>query len=153
MSRRLVVALVMVLVAQNTFAGEFERIAAAIDSRPGVSRVWIPFFGLARAAVRVVRPKGVHDIQLVTFDGSGLEDWRAIESAALSGRGRFTPVVRSHEKNGDTSVILMRPIDAQRVEMIVLAKDGEDTVLVRLDVDADVAAREIDHREVTVSLH
>lgn len=150
--RRILVAVVMLFVAQSTFAGEFEQIAAAIASRPGVSRVWIPFFGLARAAVRVARPKGVHDIQLATFEGNGLHDWSSIERAALSGGARFTPVIRSKEKGGDNTLILMRPLTRDRVEMIVLAKDGEDTVLVRLDVDADVAAREIDHGDVTLSL-
>src|SRR5688500_11299116 len=69
-TKRFGLAAVLLSVLALPMQGEFADVARAIDSQRGVSRIWIPFLGLARAAVRVVEPKGVHDFQLATFSGA-----------------------------------------------------------------------------------
>lgn len=147
MTKRLVAALVVLAVAVPMYA-DFGAVARAIDAEKGVKRVWIPFLGIARLAVRVIHPEGVRDFQLVTFEGTDNVDpdrLRLLMEQKL-GKG-FTPLVRVwSKKNGkkEWSFIYVRPHGRDRMELVILASDDEDTALVRVDVDAEVLARELD---------
>lgn len=146
MTKRIAAALVALAVSLPLYA-DFASLAKAIDSKAGVKRVWIPFLGVARFAVRVVQPEGVRDFQLATFSGTDNVDPRELQSLMRSKIGPgFTPLVqvwsRKHGKK-EWSFIYARPHANGRVEMVVLAQDDEETVLVRVDVDADVLAREL----------
>jgi hypothetical protein len=122
---------------------DFSSLARAVSRRPGVSRVWIPFLGLARAAVWVVSPKGVHDFQLVTFEGKGLNDAATFAALMQQHVRDYQPMVRVRERNGDFSYIYVKPGKGDRMELIVFSHDKENTVLVRVEVDAKVVASEI----------
>jgi hypothetical protein len=137
-------ALLVIIAAQPVYAG-FAEVARAIDSKKGVSRVWIPFLGVARLAVRLVAPEGIHDFQLVTFEGADKVDPKELQGImrAKIGAG-FTPLVQVwSRKSSEWSFIYARPAPDGRIELIVLAHDDEDTVLVRVEVDARVIAREL----------
>jgi hypothetical protein len=55
-------------------------------------------------------------------------------------------------KSNDWSFIYARPSKrADRLELLILAHDKADTVLVRVDVDADMIARELKDRPRHVS--
>ena len=62
MTKRAALALLAFLVVAVPMRADFAAIAHAIDSHPGVKRVWIPFLGVARFAVWVVRPEGVKEV-------------------------------------------------------------------------------------------
>ncbi|HEX7707153.1 MAG TPA: hypothetical protein VF701_11910 [Thermoanaerobaculia bacterium] len=145
MTKRLLAALLAVSLTVPLYA-DFASIARAIDAQHGVKRVWIPFLGLARAAVRVTQPQGVRDFQLVTFKGTGGLDGQHLSSLVRSKIAPgFQPLVQVwSRKSGDRSFIYARPHpNGNRVELIIVAQDGEETVLVRVDVDADVIARQL----------
>lgn len=152
--RLLLAALLMVSVALPLHA-DFNAVARAIDSQDGVSRIWIPFLGVARAVVWVVQPEGVRDFQLVTFRNRGDVDPRELQEImrAKAGAG-FKPLVQvwSRQSN-EWSFIYAKPsADGNRIELMVLAHDNdEQTVLVRVDVDANVLARELSERPRHVS--
>jgi len=133
---------------------DFASIAKAIDAQSGVRRIWIPFLGIARMAVRVVAPEGIHDFQLVTFEGADQLDPRKLQDIvqAKAGAG-FVPLVRTWSRNsGEWSFIYARPsARGDRLELIVLAHDDENTVLVRVDVDADKIAQELREKPREVS--
>jgi hypothetical protein len=145
MNRRLAAAaLLLFVIAQPLHAG-FAEVAQAIDSQRGVSRIWIPFLGVARFAVRLVAPEGIHDFQLVTFEGADNVDPKELQKImrAKIGPG-FSPLVQVwSRKSSEWSFIYARPSADGRVELVVLAHDNEDTVLVRVDVDAVKLAREL----------
>jgi hypothetical protein len=144
-SRLAVAALLLTILAQPAHAG-FAEVANAIDSQRGVSRVWIPFLGVARFAVRLVAPEGIHDFQLVTFEGTDGVDPKELQAImrAKIGAG-FTPLVQVwSRKSREWSFIYARPGAGNRMELVVLAHDDENTVLVRVDVDAVVLARELE---------
>jgi hypothetical protein len=145
MTKRLAAAaLLLVVVAQPLHAG-FAEVAHAIDSQRGVSRIWIPFLGVARFAVRLVAPEGIHDFQLVTFKGADNVDPKELQKIlrAKIGPG-FSPLVQVwSRKSSEWSFIYARPGADGRIELVVLAHDNEDTVLVRVDVDAVKLAREL----------
>ena len=148
MTKRLAAGLVLViaLVLAQPAHADFASVARAIDSQQGVSRVWIPFLGVARFLVRVVQPEGVHDFQLVTFEGAGRVDPKTLGNIlrAQAGPG-FVPLVQVwSRRSNEWSFIYARPSGrADRLELMILARDGSDTALVRVDVDANVIAREL----------
>lgn len=145
MNKRLLVAAALCLaITRPLFAG-FSDIARAIDSKHGVSRVWIPFLGIARVAVRMIEPEGVRDFQLVTFEGGDKLDPRELQQImrAKIGAG-FTPIVQVRSKKSEWSFVYAKPSrDGKTFELVVLAHDQADTVLVRIELDSDVFAREI----------
>lgn len=146
MQKRLVAAaLFLSLVAQPMYAG-FADVARAIDSHRGVNRVWIPFLGLARFAVWIVQPKGVHDFQLATFEGAGNFDASELQQILHTKIGAgYQPLVRSWSRRSrDWSFVYVKPVkDSKRLDVVVLSRDGKDTVLVRVELDAEVVAREL----------
>lgn len=146
MQKRLVAAALFLAVAAQPMYAGFSDVARAIDSRRGVNRVWIPFLGLARFAVWVVQPKGVHDFQLATFEGAGNFDARELQQILHTKIGPgYQPLVRTWSKRSrDWSFIYVKPAqNSKRLELVVLSRDGEDTVLVRVEVDAEIVAREL----------
>ncbi len=145
MTKRLLAAALLFAIATPLHAG-FADIARAIDSKKGVSRVWIPFLGIARVAVRAIGPEGVHDFQLVVFEGGDKLNPHELQQMMRTKVGEgFMPLVqvRSRRSN-EWSFIYAKPHpNGKRFELVVLAHDDEDTVLVRVEVDADALAREL----------
>jgi hypothetical protein len=125
---------------------DFASIARAIDAQHGVSRVWIPFLSIARVAVRLAEPEGVHDFQLAVFEGTENADPREMHRIlrAKIGAG-FVPLVQARsKKSNEWSFIYARPSEkSDRLELVILVRDDEETVLVRIDVDANKVAQEI----------
>lgn len=144
-SKRFFAATLVLMMALPAF-GDFNRIVRAIDSHSGVNRVWIPFLGVARVLVRSIQPKGIHDFQLATFEGADDLDPRALQALVESKLEKgFMPLVQVWSKKSDEwSFIYARP-RGDRIELMVLSHDDEDTVLVRVDVDAEIIARELNH--------
>jgi hypothetical protein len=154
MSKRVAAALLLLTAVALPLHADFDSIARAIDSQQGVKRIWIPFLGLARFAVWVVSPEGVHDFQLATFEGGDEVDPHALHDIMRTQAGAgFVPLVQVwSRKSNEWSFIYARPSTrSDRFELMILTHDSSDTVLVRVDVDASIIARELrDHpRHVT----
>ncbi|HEV7763654.1 MAG TPA: hypothetical protein VGQ76_01510 [Thermoanaerobaculia bacterium] len=154
MIKRIAVAALLFAAFALPLHADFAAVARAIDNQNGVDRVWIPFLGIARAVVRVVQPEGVHDFQLVTFTNERDVDPKKLQDILQEKAGPgYRPLVQVRSKrSGDWSFIYAKPSrNANRMELLVLTHDGEETVLVRVDVNAAVLARELGERprEVT----
>ena len=150
MIKRLLLATLLIAAFALPLHADFNAVARAIDSQDGVSRIWIPFLGVARAVVWVVQPEGVRDFQLVTFRNRGDVDPRELGEImrAKAGAG-FKPLVQVwSRRSNEWSFIYAKPsADGNRIELMVLAHDNdEQTVLVRVDVDANVLARELSEK-------
>ena len=154
MIKRLLAVLLVLAVTVPMYA-DFGAVARAIDAEKGVKKVWIPFLGVARLAVRLVHPEGVRDFQLATFEGTDNVDPARLQQLMQEKLGKgFVPLVRVWSKKGgkkaEWSFIYVRPRGGDRIELVILAHDDEDTALVRVDVDAAVLARHLDEpRSVT----
>ena len=144
---------VLLLVLTVPLHADFSTVASAIDGHRGVKRIWIPFLGLARMVAWVASPKGVHDFQLATFEGADRLDPRELQRilAEKAGPG-FQPLVRTWSRRSkEWSFIYARPRpNGTRVELMILAHDNDDTVLIRVDVDTKIMAREL-HNPRTVA--
>ncbi len=153
MIKRLIFVVFVATIALPLHA-DFSDVARAIDRKDGVSRIWIPFLGVARAVVWVASPKGVHDFQLVTFKSDGNVDPRELHEIIRTKAGKgFTPLVQVwSRRSGEVSFIYAKPSkEGTRMELMILAHDDEETVLVRVEVDAEVLARELGDRPRNVT--
>lgn len=132
---------------------DFASIARAIDGHHGVKRVTIPFLGLARVVLWVAHPEGVHDFQLATFEGGHNIDPAELQGILVSQmEPGYKPLVRVWSRRSkEWSFIYAKPAEnGTRIELMVLTHDNSDTVLVRVDVDANVLAKELgDPRNVS----
>lgn len=150
MTKRLAAALLLVTITLPLHAGGFHAVARALDSQKGVKKIWIPFLGVARFAVRMVHPEGVRDFQLAVFKGAENVDPATLQQIMRDKIGAgFSPLVqvwsRKKSNSGEFAFIYARPHGNDRIELVILAHDDEDTALVRVDVNAEQLARELDH--------
>jgi hypothetical protein len=149
MSRRIAIAALFLLALTALPArADFNDVARGVSAKLGVKKVYIPFLGLARFAVWMASPTGVHDFQLATFEGGKDVNPHDLKQLmhAKAGKG-FMPLVQvwSKRNGGEWSFIYARPAKrGTRIELLVLARDGNDTTLVRVDVDAAIVARHIE---------
>lgn len=147
MTKRLLFAL-LILTVTLPAAADFAAVARALDRKSGVKRIYIPLLGLARFAVRVVQPEGVNDFQLATFEGTDNVDPRELQLMMRDKLGAgFKPLVQVWSKKSgkkEWSFIYARPRgNGENIEVVILAHDNEDTVLVRVDVNARVLAQQL----------
>ena len=153
-TKRAFAAALLLLAALPMYA-DFNAIASAIESHRGVHRVWVPGLGLARFFVWMIRPEGVHDFQLVTFEGAGRLDPRELHDilAAKIDPG-FSPLAKVwSRKSQEWSFVYARPRpNSGRIELVVLTHDDENTVLVRVDVDAVRLARNLNNPRSVVHI-
>ncbi|HEY0593984.1 MAG TPA: hypothetical protein VGF40_19590 [Thermoanaerobaculia bacterium] len=128
------------LLAAAALAGcassEFSTLVRAAASEPGVRRQRVPMLGLARTTVRVMHPQGVRDFQMAVFETDGSAASERLDLAiAEVGRG-WTPMIRVASADGERSTVWART-SGSGMEMLVLARDGEESVIVRFEMDAD----------------
>src|SRR5437667_12532387 len=70
--RKLTFLLIVMILAGtgiSVFGREFDKLVNRIESQYKVKKTHIPFLGLAGLAVKIVRPAGVKEFKLATFDG------------------------------------------------------------------------------------
>jgi hypothetical protein len=130
---------VFALISAKPALADFNAVVRAIESRYGVKQTWIPFFGLARLAIRVAHPEGVDDLQLATFEHASLGDVREVEALVRQYAGEgFRPLVQVHStRNGECTLIYARPVGGDRVALLIFAHDRDDTTLLNVTVSTD----------------
>jgi len=133
-------ALAILLLAALPLRADFDTVAGALLRKPGVTRQWIPGLGIARAAVFIARPSGVHDFQLAVFHGVGRDADIIALMRQHAGR-EFRPLVVVRERR-ESSAIYAHVISDAVIEILILTNDGEETTLVRTVLDADEVARQ-----------
>ena len=143
MSGRLILLALAVLLAFPAQA-DFGDIARALDTRLG-ARTWIPFLGIGRLMVRTVRPNGIHDFQLAVFEKTKANIHpRDLEQLVERGVEKgFVPLVRVRSNRSGESVFIWARPKKECLELIILAHERNETVLVRVDANAETVAREL----------
>ncbi len=135
-------AVVSALPAATAHAG-FHEVVSAIEARGGHQSGVAPLFGLVRMAVWIAHPSGVHDLQLAIWEDKSFDlNGRDIEPLLRAKAGDYRPIVAARSRNGEWSFIYARP-HGNLVDMLVVAHDTSDTVVVRTVVEPERLAREI----------
>ena len=138
MSKRVLLVLTLVFAAASAHA-DFDALVRAVESSPGLHRIWMPGLGFVRLAVRMVHPEGVHDFQLARFSGAGDINFEQVIKSS-----RVEPIIRTRERNGEMAFVWARPLKGDLIEMLVLAHDPNDeTVVVRAVVSGEMLAKEL----------
>jgi len=136
MKRALLIMLALLAIAVPLRA-DFDSVVSAIEETSGLHRVSIPFMGLARVALWMVKPHGIHDFQLATWEGTMPVD--RVSAAAIirrsAGRG-YSPVIETvSSRTGEWAFIYARP-HGHDVDLLIVSHDHSDTAVVRAVVDA-----------------
>ena len=147
MTKRALIA-ISLLIALPLYA-DFGSIERALRAKIGAP-TWIPGLGIARFASNIVHPNGVHDFQLAVFEHGGFDGEEAAQLLAREAAG-FTQLVHARSRN-EWTFIYSRPGKGDRVELLILSSDSDETVLVRCDVDAEAFARSMDQPERLASM-
>ena len=143
---------VALLLCAIPIRADYDAVLAALEQRHHRAATTVPMLGLARFAVWIVHPNGIHDFRLATFEHSELRD--AGDMAALvrakAGAG-FHPLIDVRStKRGEWTVVLAQPLGAKLMRLLVFTHDHEDTTLVQADVDMQLFAERMD-RPVTIA--
>jgi len=134
---------VSLLIALPLYA-DFGSIERALQARIGAP-TWIPGLGFARLASNIVHPDGVHDFQLAVFEHGGMDGEEAAQLLSREAAG-FTQLVHVRSRH-EWTFIYSRPGKGDRMELLILTSDREQTVLVRCDLDAEAFAKSMDKPE------
>jgi len=137
MKRALLITLTFLATAVPLHA-DFNSVVSAIEETSGLHRVSIPFMGLARVALWMVKPKGIYDFQIATWEGAVPVD-RANAATIIrrsAGRG-YSPVIESvSSRTGEWAFIYARPHGKHAIDLLIVSHDHSDTAVVRAVVDA-----------------
>jgi len=139
MKIRRTIAIALFFAALPLYA-DFSAVVREVQSRTGLHRVYVPFLGLARFAVWIIHPKGVHDIELATFEGNSHDtDGRFIGDLLLKNAGPgFRPLVRvqSNKHGGEWTYIYARPT-GELFELMIATYEGREATVVHAVVDIE----------------
>jgi hypothetical protein len=151
MTKRIsLLALIALTLCALPLRADFDQLARTVERRSGAKRISIPFFGVARFVVHVTHLKGVHDVQLATFEGGSFRE-AVLEAKDVLGDG-FRPLVRVHSKReGESTMVYARPAGGDLMTLLIFNADGDDTTLVQVTVDAERVARELVEPELMAS--
>ena len=138
----------MTLLSVQPLCADFNAVLHAFESRYGVRPTWIPFFGLARLAIRISHPQCVADLQLATFKHARFGDVREVEGLVRQYAGDgFRPLVQVHStKSGECTLIYARPAGHDQIALLIFAHDRDDTTLLNVVVNADRLQEAVSHR-------
>jgi hypothetical protein len=150
MKQRVLFSVAVVALFALPMRGGFDEVVDAILRTSGLHRTPVPFFGLARFAVRVAHPHGVHDIQLATFEGAGTVDRRDVAAILRDSiRDGYHPIVQTRSnRDGQFTFIFARP-DGSVIDMLIVTHDHKDTTVVRAVVDGDIFAKEVNGEHIS----
>lgn len=144
--RRLALPLIFAgLLAASLFgcaSSDFTTLVAAIEAEPGVHRQYIPMLGVARTGVRVLHPGGVRDFRLAVFNHAGPRGNPELNRAvdAITERG-WMPMVKVRQADGEQATIWLREAGSDQVEMLIVAREARESVVVQLEIDAATFAQ------------
>lgn len=117
-------------------SSEFSKLVRAVDDEPGTRRQYIPMLSLARTGVRSIHPHGVRDFQLAVFQTEGVAASARLDAAMREAGAGWTPMVRVARADGERTSVWARPSNGA-MEMLVLAHEPGESVIVRLEMDPD----------------
>jgi hypothetical protein len=146
MKKLLLSSLLVLLAAAPVHAG-FDEVVAHVAKNSGLKRTSLPFMGLARFAVWVASPDGVHDFQIAVFEGAAGTSRGELSAQAISaaaGKG-WKPFVQSRSKS-ETTVIYAQP-DGNLMRLLIVTQEKDEAAVIEVKLDADKVAEFINDND------
>ncbi len=125
--------------------GEFESVVKHIKTRYKAKRKGMPLLGLARFAVRIVRPAGVKSFQLAIFEDQDFSD--ATEDADLGRAVRgaldpsWQPIVRVISKPDKEQTHIYAKGSGKSIKLLVVNIEPREAVVVQVKVNPRTFAK------------
>ncbi len=143
--------LLMCTIALPAHAG-FRSMANEISMNQDLDRVWIPFMGIGRMFVKATHPDGVHDIKLAVFEKR--RSTTTVDLNRLIQRhvdlDEWSPMVRAQSRTEDSHIFVQERGD--NIGLLIASSDGNEVVVIELELDAERFAREMEEDGDFVSL-
>jgi hypothetical protein len=130
---------------------EFDAIANHLKSRYRAKRKGIPFMGLARFAVKIVRPAGVKSINVTIFEelqhpGSASQnELQQVMRNALS--PEWQPLVRVRARNGEQTCVYATQA-GKDIKLMVVVIDRTEAVIVRVKLSPTSLAKWMENPKI-----
>lgn len=137
--------------AQKAKGNGFDAIAKHLKTRYQARKRGIPFLGLAKFAVRIVKPAGVKSINLSIFED--LKNTGELGDAELSGLMRaslseeWLPLASIRQRNGE-QIYIYAAEDGKDVKLAVLAINQSEAILARVKVDPNALRGFLDNPKI-----
>lgn len=139
---------VLLAAAAVGFAGDwdFDHVVKAIESHYGVSRVHIPFMGVANFALKVKHPAGASEFHLAVFQNlDSSPDYRDAAQrdrfmSTVSGRG-LRPVIAARSHRGEESTYIYMADDARSAKILMVNFHGDGATVVQVKADVNTLLR------------
>ncbi|MBD0371627.1 MAG: hypothetical protein ICV60_12375 [Pyrinomonadaceae bacterium] len=137
--------------AQKKSGNGFDAIARHLKTRYQAKKKSIPFLGLAKFAIRIVKPAGVKSINVTLFEN--LKDTGELPDNELSGMMRealsaeWQPLISLRRRNGD-QVYVYAAEAGKDVKLAVLVINQTDAVIARVKVDPNALRKFLDDPKI-----
>ncbi len=119
---------------------EFDAIAKHIAAQYKARRRKIPFMGLARFAVKIIRPAGIKSIKVAIFEelnhapAAGSNELSLLMRSSLS--PEWLPLVRIRSREGEQTHVYAREA-GENVQLMVVNIGGSEAVVARVKVNPE----------------
>lgn len=129
----------------------FDAITKHLKTRYRAKKRSIPFFGLAKFAVRIVKPAGVKSISLSLFED--LKNTDELPDNELNGLMRnslsseWQPLVSVRQRNGD-QVYIYAADAGKDIKLAVLVINQREAALARVRVNPDALRKFMDNPQI-----
>lgn len=114
---------------------EFDAITKHLKLRFNAKRVSIPFLGLARFFVRIVRPAGVKSFKVAIFEGLNFSEGQTDTGLGLVMRNALSPewqpLARVRSRDGEQVYVYAREA-GENLKLMVVTIDRTDAVVARV---------------------
>lgn len=137
--------------AQNSKRSGFDAIVKHLKTRYQAKKKGIPLFGLAKFAVRIIKPAGVKSISISLFQE--LKNTNGLPDRELSGMMRsalsedWQQLASVRQRNGD-QVYVYAMGEGKDVKLAVLVINQTDAVLARVKIDPMALRKFLDNPRI-----
>lgn len=139
-------ATLMLALPMTLPAGEFEWMTREFARESGARQLHIPLFGLARFAVAVVRPAGTSELKLAVFEHPNADLDHLAHFADNTLGPNWKPIVRVHEKTGETSNIYVQP-DGKYLRLLIASLEKDEVVFVQVRIRPESLIKFVDEHK------
>lgn len=130
---------------------EFDAITKYLKQQFNAKRISIPFLGLARFFVKIVRPAGVKSFKVAIFEDlsftpglSHSEMGRVMRSAL---HPDWQPLVRVRSQDGEQMHVFAK-VDGENIKLMVLTIDQTDAVVARVKLSPKKLAEFVNNPKI-----
>jgi hypothetical protein len=150
----LALALALMSLASTTALAddkEFDAVTRHLKSRYSAKRVSIPLLGLARFAVRLVKPAGVKSFKVAIFEGlsdtAGKVDDELNQLMRRALGREWQPLVRVRSREGEQVYVYAREA-GDSINLMVVSIDHKDAVVAKVKVNPEKLSQFVNNPKI-----